>query len=75
VSVEKQVAVLYAGTNGYMDDVPLSAIGKFEQEFLNFFSANKADILKEIIEKKALSPELIEKLKAAIGEFKKQFVA
>ncbi|MDR2870632.1 MAG: F0F1 ATP synthase subunit alpha [Deferribacteraceae bacterium] len=75
VSVEKQVLTLYAGTNGFMDDVPLNAIGKFEQELINYFAASKPEILQEIVEKRTISDELAGKLKAAITEFKKQFVA
>ena len=66
---------LYAGTNGFMDDVPLNALSKFEQELLNYFTLNKAELMQEIVERKAISDELAEKLKAAITEFKKQFVA
>jgi F-type H+-transporting ATPase subunit alpha len=73
-SVQNQVAVLYAGVNGYLDDIPIPAVQKFEQEYVNFLSINHADILKEIAEKKALSDELIAKLKAALGAFKKQFI-
>ncbi|MDR2401655.1 MAG: F0F1 ATP synthase subunit alpha [Deferribacteraceae bacterium] len=75
VSVQNQVAVLFAGVNGYLDDIPLPAVQKFEQEYLNFLSINYADILKEISEKKTLSDELTAKLREAIDAFKKQFVA
>jgi F-type H+-transporting ATPase subunit alpha len=74
-SVQNQVAVLFAGVNGYLDDIPVSAVQKFEQEYLNFLSINHADVLKEIAEKKVLSDDLIAKLKAAVDTFKKQFVA
>ncbi|MDQ7836350.1 MAG: F0F1 ATP synthase subunit alpha [Humidesulfovibrio sp.] len=73
--VQEQVASLYAGTRGYMDDVPLEAVRKFETEMLEFMRNSKADILKDILEKKALDADIEGRLKAAIDEFKKGFRA
>ncbi len=73
--VEEQVSVIYAGGRGYMDDVPVSAVRKFEAEFLEFLRNAKADVLKDIREKKALDQEVEGKLKAALEEFKKGFRA
>ncbi|MHC1702247.1 MAG: F0F1 ATP synthase subunit alpha [Humidesulfovibrio sp.] len=73
--VHEQVASLYAGTRGYMDDVPLDAVRKFETEMLEFMRNSKADILKDIAEKKALDADIEGRLKAAIDEFKKGFRA
>jgi F-type H+-transporting ATPase subunit alpha len=74
VSVQNQVAVLFAGVNGYLDDIPISAIYRFEQEYLNFLSINHAEILKEIAEKKTLSDDLTARLREALDAFKKQFI-
>ncbi|MBU1039521.1 MAG: F0F1 ATP synthase subunit alpha [Proteobacteria bacterium] len=73
--VQEQVASLYAGTRGYMDEVPLDAVRKFETEMLEFMRNSKADILKDILEKKALDADIEGRLKAAIDEFKKGFRA
>ncbi len=73
--VQEQVASLYAGTRGFMDEVPLDAVRKFESEMLEFLRNSKADILKDIVEKKALDADLEGRLKAAIEEFKKGFRA
>jgi F-type H+-transporting ATPase subunit alpha len=73
--VEEQVASLYAGTRGYMDEVPLEAVRKFEAEFLDFMRNAKADILTDIREKQALDDDLENRLKAAIDEFQKGFTA
>jgi F-type H+-transporting ATPase subunit alpha len=73
--VQEQVASLYAGTRGYMDEVPLEAVRKFETEMLEFMRNSKADILKDILEKKALDADIEGRLKAAIDEFKKGFRA
>jgi len=73
MNVEEQVMVIFAAINGYLDDVDTAKIGKFEEEFLKFMRSSKPEIGKEIIEKGSMSDELIEKLKAAIVEFKKMF--
>ncbi len=73
--VAEQVASLYAGTRGFMDDVPVEAVRKFEDEFLDFMRNSKADILKDILEKKALDENIETRLKAALDEFKKGFRA
>jgi F-type H+-transporting ATPase subunit alpha len=72
---QEQVVSLYAGTRGFMDEVPLDAVRKFETEMLEFLRNSKADIMKDIIEKKALDADLEGRLKAAIEEFKKGFRA
>ncbi len=73
--VQEMVVSLYAGTRGYMDEVPVDAVRKFESELVEFMRNSKADILKDILEKKALDADLEGRLKAAIDEFKKGFRA
>ena len=75
MSVDEQVSVIYAGSRGYMDDVPVEAVRKFEEELLDFLKNAKADVLKDIAEKQKLDDEVEGKLKAAIEEFKKGFTA
>jgi len=75
MSAQEQVASLYAGTRGYMDDVPLDAVRKFETEMIEFMRNSKADVLKDIAEKKQLDADIEGRLKAAIEEFKKGFRA
>ncbi len=72
--VEEQVVVLYAGVNGYLDDLPTSAVKKFENDFLNYMRRERKDILEEIVKKKELSEKLERRLKEAIEDFKKSFV-
>jgi len=69
-SLEKEVEILYAAVNGYLDDVPVDRIAAFEEAFLRFMEASHPDIGAEIREKLTLSPELEEKLAAAVREFK-----
>jgi len=71
VSVEKQVMILYAAINGYLDDVPVDKITAFEANFHRFMEANHPEIGKKITKEKEFGPEIEEKLKTAIDEFKK----
>ncbi len=70
ISVENQVVILYALTNGFIDEVPVGDVTKWEEEFSKFMNASHREILDEIKEKGEISEELEEELKKAIGEFK-----
>ncbi len=72
VPVEKQVAIIYAGTKGYLDDVPVNAIQKFEQEFYVFLDNERPEVLELIRREKKLTDEIENKLKEAIETFKKK---
>lgn len=74
MTVQDQVMILFTAVNGYLDDLPVERAGKFEEDFLKFMASSKPEIGKEIVEKGTMSDELIDKLKSAIGEFKKMFV-
>jgi len=73
--VEQQILVIFAGTNGYVDDVPVDAVKKFESEFLRFVTSKYADLLKDIVAKKQIDDDLKARIKSAIEEFKKSFTA
>ena len=68
--VAKQIAIIFAVTNGSLDDVDVDAIRGWEADFHEFLDAKHAGMLAEIAEKKALDDSLTERLKAAIDEFK-----
>jgi F-type H+-transporting ATPase subunit alpha len=70
--VEEQVVVIFAGTRGFLDDIPVDDIGRFERELLEDFRARYADLLKDIRESGNLPDE--EKLSEAITSFKERFV-
>jgi len=74
VPVEKQVAIIYAGTNGLLDDLPLDQIKAFEQELYRFLENAHPAILTTIKEKKTIDDEVKGKLNAALQEFKTRFV-
>jgi F-type H+-transporting ATPase subunit alpha len=75
VPMEDQVIAIFTATNGLMDDVSVENIRRFEAELIAFMKDKKADVRKEIAEKKAIDDELKTKLVAAVGEFKKGFIA
>jgi F-type H+/Na+-transporting ATPase subunit alpha len=74
VPVEKQVVIIYAVTNGYLDDVEVPHIRQWERDFLDFLEASHPDVLKDIRTKKALDDDLTNRLKGAITSFKPLFV-
>jgi F-type H+-transporting ATPase subunit alpha len=73
LKMEEQVVVIFAGTRGYLDPLPVSAVGRFEQELLRIMRDQHADILETIRTEKALSPETEKKLVEAIDKFAKAF--
>ena len=75
LSVEKQVAIIYVGTNGHLDEYPTSAIRAFEDQFFAFMESKHADILKTVRETGKLEADTEKALKDAIADFKKIFVA
>ena len=73
LAVEQQVAILYAVTQGYIDDVPVDSVRDFEAQFHKFLKIQKKDLMKQIAEKKELTEEIEAQLKSAIEEFKKSY--
>ncbi|WP_400162259.1 F0F1 ATP synthase subunit alpha [Brevibacillus sp. TJ4] len=69
--VEKQVASIYTATRGYLDDIPVADVGRFEKELLSFLDSNKPQLLEHIRTTHELPDE--KELNAAIEEFKKGF--
>jgi F-type H+-transporting ATPase subunit alpha len=74
IPVEKQVAIIFAGTNGMLDDLPLDQIRTFEQELYRFLENAHPAILTTIKEKKTIDDDLKGKLTSALQEFKTRFV-
>jgi F-type H+-transporting ATPase subunit alpha len=70
-----QVAILFAGTQGLLDDVKVPDIRAFEDGFHKYLDSAQAGLLKDIAEKKALDDDLRAKLKDAVNEFKQNFFA
>jgi F-type H+-transporting ATPase subunit alpha len=68
-----QVSVLFAATQGYLDDIPVESIRRFQEEFLRYMNDRKADVKKELAEKKEIDGDLKAKLIGAVEDFKKGF--
>jgi F-type H+-transporting ATPase subunit alpha len=73
--VEQQILVIFAGTNGYVDEVPTNSVRKFESELLRFATSKHQALLSDIKSKKQLDDDLKARIKSAIEEFKKSFTA
>jgi len=75
IPVEKQIALIFLGTQGFLDEIPLKAIGRMEEEFYQFLEAKHPQILKDIAEKKELDDNLQAGLQSACKEFISVFSA
>jgi F-type H+-transporting ATPase subunit alpha len=73
--VEKQVLIIWAGTNGYLDELPLDQCRAFEQELYQFAENAHPSLLNTLREKKAIDDALSAQLKSVVEEFKGRFVA
>jgi F-type H+-transporting ATPase subunit alpha len=71
--VEKQILIIYAGTNRFVDEIPLTALKKYEQELYSFVESKHPDIFAEILKKRELDSELRAKMNKALEEFKAGF--
>jgi F-type H+-transporting ATPase subunit alpha len=73
--VEKEVLVIFAGTNGYLDAIDVSEIERFQRDLLAFADAHSGALLNKIATKKAIDDEIREGLKKTLSEFKERFTA
>ena len=73
--IEKQIMIIWAGTKGYLDDLPVEICRKFEAELYRFVDNAHRAVLDEIRTKKVLDADLTARIKAIIEEFKARFVA
>lgn len=75
LSWAEQVLSIYAATNGYLDGYPVSAVGKFEKEYLDHINSQEADLKKTLEEKKALDDNIKSRMNSALETFTKTFSA
>ena len=73
--VENQIVLIYAGLNGFMDDIETDQIAKFELGLMEYFGQRQADLLEKIITEKKISDEIKSSVESAISEFKAGFTA
>jgi F-type H+/Na+-transporting ATPase subunit alpha len=71
LAVEKQVAIIWAAANGYLDDVPVERVAEFEEQFHSYMETSHPDILSTIAEKGRMEDDLIANLGEAVTNFKK----
>jgi F-type H+-transporting ATPase subunit alpha len=71
--VEKQVLSLFIATSGYVDNIPVPDVRRFEKEFLQFVETSHPGILKSIVEKKALDDGIKGEIKKAADACKERF--
>ncbi|HEY5522006.1 MAG TPA: F0F1 ATP synthase subunit alpha [Desulfuromonadaceae bacterium] len=72
---EKQVLIIFAANNGFLDEFPVSALKKFETEMYSFFDNRHAELVTELRDKKAIDDDMKGRIIAAMGQFKKEFTA
>ena len=73
--VEKQLLIIYAASNAYLDDLPVEAAGPFEKELYEFLDTARPELGREILEKGQIDDDLKTKIHDALDEFKARFVA
>jgi F-type H+-transporting ATPase subunit alpha len=75
LGVEKQVIIIYAATNGYLDPVPVERVRDYETELFKFLDTRRAQLLQAVAEKKELNDQIKSDLNQALKEFTDQFTA
>ncbi len=71
LTVGDQVLIIYAGVNGFVDDIPVSKLREFEQDLLSYINEKHAGIKSDLVSRKKIDEEFGEQLKQIITEFKK----
>lgn len=72
--VEKQVLIIFAGTSGIVDELPVDRIQQFEEELYDYVERQDTNVLTKISAAKALDDDLTEEIKSTLNEFKKRFM-
>jgi len=73
--VEKQILIIYAGTNGFVDELPVNVLKKYEQDLYSFIDSKHPDLFAEVLKKRELDNDLRAKMNKALEEFKGVFKA
>ena len=75
LQVEEQVAVIYAGTRGYLDAIPVKSVQSYESSLLSYLKSEQKSLLSDIASQKKLTDDIEDRLKSALDAFAKQFEA
>jgi F-type H+/Na+-transporting ATPase subunit alpha len=73
--VERQVAILWVVTNGYLDDVPAGKVRDFEEQFYRYLDAGQSELMANLADRRALDDDVVDGLRAAAEAFKETFTA
>ncbi|NOY70125.1 MAG: F0F1 ATP synthase subunit alpha [Deltaproteobacteria bacterium] len=73
LSLEKQVTILYAGAKGFLDDLPISAMAKYEAGVYQFMESRHPDVFKDLDEKREITDDIDQMLDKALTEYGKEF--
>ena len=73
--VSQQILIIFAGTNGYLDDIPVDKCRAFEASLYSFLDTSKPDLERKIVERKELNDELKNEVHSALREAKQRFLA
>ena len=71
--IELQIVIIWAVTNGHLDEVPVEQIKDFEEKYLDFIKTRKEGLVNQIAKEKALGDKLIKELEKSVNEFKRSF--
>lgn len=75
MDVEDQILIIFALTNGYLDDIGINNIERFEQQYLEFMRTSRVKVVEELKDKKDISDVLDKKIRKAVEDFKESFTA
>jgi len=75
LSTEKQIIIIFAGTNGFLDDMKVEEIHSFEAGLYPYLDSAQSGLLKDIVEKKSLDDDLRNRIKSALTEYKQNFLS
>jgi F-type H+-transporting ATPase subunit alpha len=73
--VERQVLIIFAGTNGFLDDLPVASLHRYEKELFGWIDAHRVQILSDIRTRQEITKDLDAAIRAALEEFAKSFAA
>jgi F-type H+-transporting ATPase subunit alpha len=73
--VERQIVILYAASNGYLDSLAVGVLGRYERELESFMTSQRPEIYQAILDKRELTDDIKKQLSAALDEFKGRFSA
>jgi F-type H+-transporting ATPase subunit alpha len=71
--MERQISIIYAGTRGFLDKYPVDVLQEYEQQFYSFMESKHEELFMELREKKEISEDFDNRMKAALTEFDSAF--